>query len=163
MLVAVLLTPVLLERRHAALERADRRAAAASTAEDRALRLTVTGGAQGSPVAGSGREPVQAARIRLRLRNSGRESVRVVTAAVDGGPRSVLRLELRPGAEGEVPARWLVRCAEVGILRGPRLMTGLVRGRHGSHDVRLPIPADSPALHLAAVQACDVLLPRRVP
>ena len=60
-----------------------------------------------------------------------------------------------------LPVTWRVRCAEVGVTPGPRLLELRVRlSSRWSYAARLPLTGEGTdrAFHAAAVAACDVLV-----
>jgi hypothetical protein len=106
---------------------------------------------------------VQDAFVEVGLRNDGPDRVELQAAQVDGETRA-LTGAVDAGATVQLVVGWRVRCAEVGSLRGPTLLRLQVRVPLGDAEARIALPAydGAPGLgatfHLAAVQACDVLV-----
>ncbi len=122
------------------------------------VRATVDPDNRGVPAA-----LLQSGIVDVVLRNDSQATLHLLGARLDGaGPVSSLSpWSARPGAFAVLPVTWRVRCAEVGVTPGPRLLELRVRlGSRRSYATRLPLTGEGTdrAFHAAAVAACDVLV-----
>ncbi len=122
------------------------------------VRATVDPGNRGVPAA-----LLQSGIVDVVLRNDSQATLHLLGARLDGaGPvSSLLPTTVRAGATALLPVTWRVRCAEVGVTPGPRLLELRVRlGSRRSYATRLPLTGEGTyrAFHAAAVSACDVLV-----
>lgn len=128
-----------------------------------ALRWTVLSGTMDPGTRGTAGSLLQRGVVDLTLRNDSPVTVHLLSARLDGAdPVSAgSPAPVRPGATAVLPVTWQVRCAEVGVVPGPRLLELRVRLRSAtSYAVQVPLtgPATDRAFHLAADTACDVLV-----
>jgi hypothetical protein len=161
--VLVVMGYVVATEQDRATTRAHRRAAETAAAQRAAVRLSLLGAGDVAVRRGVPGVPTQDALVRVGLHNGGPESVDLQAATVDGTPRG-LTGAVAAGATVDVLLAWQVRCAEVGTLGGPFRLELQARVPAGPVEVTLGLPAYNgrPGLgrtfHLAAVDACDVLV-----
>jgi len=122
------------------------------------VRATVDPGNRGVPAA-----LLQSGIVDLVLRNDSQATLHLLGARLDGaGPvSSLLPATVRAGATAVLPVTRRVRCAEVGVTPGPRLLELRFRlSSRRSYATRLPLTGEGTdrAFHAAAVSACDVLV-----
>ncbi len=127
------------------------------------LSGTVLGGTVDLRTHGEPGALLQSGVVDVVLRNGSPKALHVLSARLDGaGPVSPgSSAPVRPGAVTVLPVTWRVRCAEVGVAPGPRLLQLRVRLRSPrSYAVSVPLTGTvtDRAFHGAAVLACDVLV-----
>ena len=131
---------------------------AAQSARWTAVGATVDPATRGVPGA-----LLQTGIVDLVLRLDSPGSLDLLSARLDGaGPVSPLSsAPVRAGATTVLRVSWRVRCAEVGVTPGPRLLELRERlGSRRSYATQVPLTgvATDRAFHAAAVAACDILL-----
>jgi hypothetical protein len=130
------------------------------------LRLSLAGPGSAPAQVGVVDSAVQEARVQVDVRNDSPFAVHVFGSVLDGAVRRQATTAA-PGTVVRLPVDWRIRCAEVGLQAGPRVLTLRVEGRDARRDVPLDLPPydGRPGLgrtfHLAAVQVCDVLVTGR--
>jgi hypothetical protein len=127
------------------------------------LRVSLAGSGSAPANVGVANSAVQEARVLVDVRNDSPFAVHVFASVLDGA----VRRQATTAAAGTVlrlPVDWRIRCAEVGLQAGPRMLTLRVEARDAQRDLQIALPPydGRPGLgrtfHLAAVQACQVLV-----
>jgi hypothetical protein len=127
------------------------------------LQVSLSGQGAVPPQRGVPGALVQEAQVVVEVRNESPFAVRLLHSDLDGAERGQ-RAAAAPGDAMDVPLTWRIRCAEIGLQPGPHLLTLRVEGQGRQREVQLPLapydghPGLARTFHLAALQACDVLV-----